>query len=61
MKYNGRTCYVIKTSPIGPVLSICKAYKGNIMETFVMLSENNITSLSTLTMNSCVLDGRGGN
>ena len=43
MEYNGRTHFIIQTSSIGPVLSICKVYTEHIMEFFVMRNEINIT------------------
>ena len=49
VKYNVRTSYVIKASPISPLLRICKIYtylQEHIMKIFVMLNENNILSLS---------------
>ena len=45
-EYNGRTHFFKQTSSIGPVLSICKLYRCDIMEIFVMLNENDISSLS---------------
>ena len=41
MEYNGRTHFIIQTSSIGPVLSICKVYTEHIMEFFVMRNEIN--------------------
>ena len=46
MEYNGRTHFIIQTSSIGPVLSICKVYTKHIMEFFVMRNEINKILLS---------------
>ena len=39
MEYNGRTHFIIQTSSIGPVLSICKVYMEHIMEFLARLHE----------------------
>ena len=46
MEYNGRTHFIIQTSSIGPVLSICKVYTEYIMEFFVLRNEINKILLS---------------
>ena len=46
MENNGRTHFIIQTSSIGPVLSICKVYTEHIMEFFVMRNEINKILLS---------------